>query len=178
MTNLLMDFPDQSYHNKNSLVIYFTKCNMVCNYCDFKKMLELKNLKGFDVKEIKKFIINNYNFIDEVIITGGEPSIDNYTLRKLVNLCYEYDLDCVLYSNLLDLPDGIIADVDKIIVDVKGGNPIEICETAGITLDEAEELYDLYYKYKSCNKFIWRIPNNIDIDINFKNIEKYDKESI
>ena len=43
MTNLLMDFPDQSYHNKNSLVIYFTKCNMACNYCDFKIMLELKN---------------------------------------------------------------------------------------------------------------------------------------
>jgi pyruvate formate lyase activating enzyme len=178
MTKLLMDFPDNTYTNKNSLIIYFKDCNMKCKYCDYKKMFKLKNLKEVNVNDIEKFIVGNLAFIDEIIITGGEPTTDVYTLRKLINLVSEYELKCILYSNLLELPDSIIKDVDRIVVDVKGGDREEIMNNTDISYKESRILIFKYNIYKNSKKFLWRVPKDLSIDIDFKNVEYYDKELI
>ena len=173
-----IDFPDASFNGNNSLIIYFDDCNMKCNFCNYKKMQLLKNLKEVNLNDIKKFIIENIHYIDDIIITGGEPIINEHLLLNLLKLLSEFDKEIILYTNLLNISESIIFYSNKIIVDVKGNNVEEIIKNTKISKENALKLFDLYNKYKLCNKFIFRLKNYMNNEIGFKNVKYYTVESI
>lgn len=61
-----IDFPE-----KISLVIFFAGCPLRCPYCHNPELL--KNGKDIDVESIKRKISSSKDFIDAVVLSGGEP---------------------------------------------------------------------------------------------------------
>ena len=67
--NSLLDFP------KNIASVIFTPgCNMNCWYCHNREILNEKT-GGYSEEQILNFIIERKDFLDGVVITGGEPTL-------------------------------------------------------------------------------------------------------
>lgn len=59
------------FHGNMSLVIFMSKCPLACRYCHNVELLEDNTQKSFD--EVKGDIDNAADFIDAVVLSGGEP---------------------------------------------------------------------------------------------------------
>lgn len=72
------------YPKHTSSVLFTGDCNFNCSYC-YNKTLKNQPNKDFD-KDILPKLIERKDFIDHVIISGGEPTIDskfNYMIDEL-----------------------------------------------------------------------------------------------
>jgi pyruvate formate lyase activating enzyme len=56
-----------------STVIFFAGCPLRCKYCHNQELIYLKNF--VEVEPIKEEIRNAIPFIDSVVLTGGEPTM-------------------------------------------------------------------------------------------------------
>jgi pyruvate formate lyase activating enzyme len=66
-------------------VIFLAGCNFRCGYCSNKDIvLEPDKIKTISWKEIKNYLENNKDFVDGVVITGGEPTLYD-DLPELIN---------------------------------------------------------------------------------------------
>jgi len=180
--NLYVDFPDFSYSNKPALTIYFSECNMSCKWCNFKKMLQIKNLKEMSLNRLIKLLKNYKQFYDIVIISGGEPSLYEQEVEQIVKLSKQLNKEVYVYTNLLNWINIMKSDeyIDKYYVDVKGFTPNEIAYNTKINKRLAEQLYQTYLKFRKNNKIVFRINNQLNKanEINFKNKEYYNVEVI
>ena len=102
------------FHGNMSLVIFMSKCPLACRYCHNVELLEDNTQKTFD--EVKSDIDNACDFIDAVVISGGEPLmqmdalVDLFTYIKSIGLKTKLDtsgiypdkIEKLLKLNLLD----------------------------------------------------------------------------
>lgn len=70
------------FHGNMSLVIFMSKCPLACRYCHNVELLEDDTEKTFE--EIKSEIDNAADFIDAVVLSGGEPLMQLDALIKLL----------------------------------------------------------------------------------------------
>ncbi len=57
-------------------VIYLPDCNMRCHYCHNRDLvLDPKVFDEVPLSEVEEFVKENLEFLDGVVITGGEPTI-------------------------------------------------------------------------------------------------------
>jgi pyruvate formate lyase activating enzyme len=71
--NSLIDFP-----GKISSVIFTKGCNFKCPYCHNPELISFeKDNSVIDINEFFLFLKSRKNFIDAVVITGGEPTLQN-----------------------------------------------------------------------------------------------------
>lgn len=69
-----------------SSVLYLGGCNMRCPYCNMKDLvLEYKKIKTIPFEDVKDFLLSNKKWVEGVVISGGEPSLN----RGLVTLLQE-----------------------------------------------------------------------------------------
>lgn len=61
------------FHGNMSLVIFMSKCPLACRYCHNVELLEDNSEKSFE--EIKDEIDSSADFLDAVVISGGEPLV-------------------------------------------------------------------------------------------------------
>ncbi|WP_299525527.1 anaerobic ribonucleoside-triphosphate reductase activating protein [uncultured Methanobrevibacter sp.] len=61
------------FHGNMSLVIFMSKCPLACRYCHNVELLEDNTQQTFE--EIKQEIDSSADFIDAVVISGGEPLV-------------------------------------------------------------------------------------------------------
>lgn len=59
------------FHGNMSLVLFMSGCPLTCRYCHNVELLEDKTEKSFE--EIKHEIDSSADFLDAVVISGGEP---------------------------------------------------------------------------------------------------------
>jgi pyruvate formate lyase activating enzyme len=87
--NSFIDYP------KNiAIVLFVNGCNLNCEYCHNKHLLKFQ--EQLNNKEILKQLIERKNFIDAVVLCGGEPSLysDIFEFIKfLKHLGYKVKLD-------------------------------------------------------------------------------------
>ena len=69
------------FHGNMSLVIFMSKCPLACRYCHNVELLEDNTQKTFE--EVKSEIDNAADFIDAVVISGGEPLVQLDALIEL-----------------------------------------------------------------------------------------------
>ena len=69
------------YHGKISLVIFMAKCPLKCPYCHNKELL--KGGEEASLSEIFKIIDDSSEYIDAVVISGGEPLVQ---LEELISI--------------------------------------------------------------------------------------------
>ncbi len=63
------------WDGKISSVIFLSGCNLRCAFChNYPLVFEPHKLKRFDMAEIEKYLSEHRNWIDGVVISGGEPT--------------------------------------------------------------------------------------------------------
>ncbi|SDA70261.1 anaerobic ribonucleoside-triphosphate reductase activating protein [Methanobrevibacter millerae] len=102
------------FHGNMSFVIFLSKCPLACRYCHNVELLEDNTERTFE--EVKSEIDNAADFIDAVVLSGGEPLmqldalIEIFTYVKSINLKTKLDtsgiypdkIEKLLELNLLD----------------------------------------------------------------------------
>ncbi|MEW6103509.1 MAG: anaerobic ribonucleoside-triphosphate reductase activating protein [bacterium] len=127
----LIDYPE-----KVSSVIFTGGCNMRCPFCQNKELVE-NSIPSLNEEDILKAIFERKGFIDGVVITGGEPTIQHDLAdfcRRLKNEGFFVKLDTNGY--LPDVLRGLIENkaIDYISLDIKSTFS-DYNNTCGITVD-------------------------------------------
>jgi len=115
--NSLIDFP-----GKISSVIFTKGCNFKCPYCHNPELIAFeKDNSIIDINDFFSFLKTRKNFIDAVVITGGEPCLQNDIIefaKKIKALGFFIKLDTngsrpeILEKLLKEkLPDLIAMDI-------------------------------------------------------------------
>ena len=109
------------FHGNMSLVIFMSKCPLACRYCHNVELLEDDTEKTFE--EIKSEIDNAADFIDAVVLSGGEPLmqldalIELLTYIKGIGLKTKLDTSGIYPDKIEKLLD--LGLLDFVSVDVK-----------------------------------------------------------
>ncbi|MBR6024212.1 MAG: anaerobic ribonucleoside-triphosphate reductase activating protein [Methanobrevibacter sp.] len=78
------------FHGNMSLVIFMSKCPLACRYCHNVELLEDDTQRTFE--DVKSEIDNAADFIDAVVISGGEPLMQLDALIELFTYIKSIDL--------------------------------------------------------------------------------------
>jgi pyruvate formate lyase activating enzyme len=108
------------FHGNMSLVIFMSKCPLACRYCHNVELLEDNTQKLFE--EVKAEIDNSADFIDAVVLSGGEPLmqldalIELFTYIKSIGLKTKLDTSGIYPDKIeklleLELLDFVSLDV-------------------------------------------------------------------
>jgi len=107
------------YPGKISLVIFTGGCVLRCPYCHNPELID--GGKQVNLDEIKMEIQDSLNFIDSLVITGGEPLIQLDELLELLNYFKKTSLKIKLDTNgcYPDRLRKIIHLIDYVALDIK-----------------------------------------------------------
>ena len=86
----LTDFPQ-----KIAAIVFTQGCNFRCGYCHNPELLEF-NKTNFEVREFLEFLKTGQGKLDGVVITGGEPTLQNGLydfIKNIKDLNFEVKLD-------------------------------------------------------------------------------------
>ncbi|RBQ23440.1 7-carboxy-7-deazaguanine synthase [Candidatus Methanobinarius endosymbioticus] len=114
------------YNGKMSLVIFMAKCPLRCPYCHNSELLD--NGEKTTLEEIYKTIDDSSDFIDAVVVSGGEPLVHS---EELINI--------LMHSKSLNL---------KTKVDTSGYYPKRLNEVLKYTDYIAIDIKVPFDKYK------------------------------
>ncbi len=76
--NSFIDYP-----GKISCVLFCQGCNFRCPYCHNPGLIHREKSTETDEKEVYEFLVSHRDFLDGVVISGGEPTLHN----DLADLC-------------------------------------------------------------------------------------------
>ena len=73
------------YPGKVSCVLFCSGCNFSCPYCHNPALVKMEGFGGAgpDTKEIDAFLKSRKGFLDGVVLSGGEPTIQ----KDIISLC-------------------------------------------------------------------------------------------
>jgi pyruvate formate lyase activating enzyme len=120
-------------------VIYLQGCNFRCGYCHNPPLLPLEpELDEMPLQEVLEYLSEHRDFIDGVVVTGGEPTIHadlHMLLRQLraIGMKTKVDTNGSNPSMLEDLICGGL--VDFIAMDVKAPLDERYSRVAGVGVD-------------------------------------------
>jgi pyruvate formate lyase activating enzyme len=109
------------FHGNMSLVIFMSGCPLTCRYCHNVELLEDSTEKSFE--EIKHEIDSSKDFLDAVVISGGEPLmqidalIEIFTYVREIGLKTKLDTSGIYPDKLKQLLDLNL--LDFVSLDVK-----------------------------------------------------------
>ena len=109
----MIDYPD------NVCTTLFTGvCNFDCEFCYNKGLLKEKEL-NFE-EEILPKLLDRKDFIDHIIISGGECTI-HQDFEKIVNVLYENGFKIGIHTNgyTPEILEKIIGKIDYVGMDIK-----------------------------------------------------------
>lgn len=107
------------YPGNISLVIFTGGCILSCPYCHNPELIDGGKEVGLD--EIKSEIQDSLDFIDSVVITGGEPLVQFEELKELLDYLKKTTIKIKLDTNgcYPERLQEIVEDVDYLALDVK-----------------------------------------------------------
>ena len=111
----LLDYPD-----KISAIVFTQGCNFRCGYCHNPELLVMKNIAPFSQDEIFEFLKTRIGKLDAVVITGGEPCLQQDLLKfikAIKGLGFLVKLDTNgSYPQVLN---NVLPYVDYVAMDIK-----------------------------------------------------------
>ena len=109
------------FNGRVSLVIFMAKCPLLCPYCHNSETFN--DSKDMELSEVFEMIDSVVDFIDAVVISGGEPLLQLRDVKKIFKYAKSLNLEtkldtCACYPEKLDevLDLGL---VDYVAMDVK-----------------------------------------------------------
>ncbi len=129
LKNSFVDYPGNI-----ASVVFVPGCNMDCWYCHNRHLWQTE--EQVQMSEIDAFLDKRAGFIDGVVITGGEPTLQNGLLAFIQHVKakgYKVKLD----TNGLrpDVIEQVLDDIDYIAMDIKAP-PGEISSVVSFDIDE------------------------------------------
>ena len=130
------------FNGRVSLVIFMAKCPLLCPYCHNSETFN--DSKDMELSEVFENIDNVADFIDAVVISGGEPLLQLDEVKKIFEYAKSINLEtkldtCACYPDKLE---EILDLVDYVAIDVKA--PFEKYDT--IIKTRKSHKYDLLEK--------------------------------
>jgi pyruvate formate lyase activating enzyme len=119
--------------------VYLAGCNMRCPYCHNKEIvINADSIEGMPEDDILRYIEENSDFVDAVIVSGGEPLMNKDVgglLKKVKKLGVKVKVDTNgCFPEMLD--DLIGAGlVDRVAMDVKSSLNGRYSSIAGVDVD-------------------------------------------
>jgi pyruvate formate lyase activating enzyme len=112
----LLDYP-----GKVSSIIFLSGCNMNCSYCYNSDLIKMGE-SNYSEEEVLEFLNSRVGKIDGVVITGGEPTLNNDLIDfikkiKKMGLLVKLDTNGSNPSILKELIDNKL--LDYIAMDIK-----------------------------------------------------------
>jgi pyruvate formate lyase activating enzyme len=107
------------YTGKISLVIFTAGCMLRCPYCHNPGIIEGGNQRK--ISTIYSKINDSLDFIDSVVLTGGEPLFQKDEITKILRYCKNLGLNTKLDTNgyYPEKLEEILYLVDYVAIDVK-----------------------------------------------------------
>ena len=99
------------FHGNMSLVIFMSKCPLACRYCHNVELLEDNTEKSFE--EIKEEIDSSADFLDAIVISGGEPLVQTDAVIEILKYVRQIGLKTKLDTS------GIYPEKLKEILDLE-----------------------------------------------------------
>lgn len=124
----------QDYPSHISCIIFTQGCNLKCPFCQNSTLIPFNNDKLVDENEILEYLSNRKNFINGVIVSGGEPTLQpdlkQFLIKiKEIGLDIKLDTNGTNYTLLKELIEHKL--VDYVAMDIK--NSLEkYSQTSGI----------------------------------------------
>jgi len=151
----------QDWEGKNACMILLQGCNLRCPFCNHPELIDATNEKGIDIPSILKYIKENRDFLDAVVISGGEPtsSPELYPLLKdIKTLKLKIKVDT--NGTRPDILDDLIGAklIDKVCMNILAPlNDSDYSKAAGITVDTALIRKSIEVLSRSDIKFEFRV---------------------
>ena len=98
------------FHGNMSLVLFMSKCPLACRYCHNAELLEDNTEKSFE--EITQEIDSSADFLDAIVISGGEPLVQTDAVIEILKYVRQIGLKTKLDTS------GIYPDRLKKILDL------------------------------------------------------------
>ena len=98
------------FHGNMSLVLFMSKCPLACRYCHNVELIEDNTEKSFE--EIKQEIDSSVDFLDAIVISGGEPLVQTDAVIEILSYVRQIGLKTKLDTS------GIYPDKLKEILDL------------------------------------------------------------
>ncbi len=129
LKNSFVDYPGVI-----ACVVFVPGCNMDCWYCHNRHLWNAQEL--VEMQEVDEFLDKRKGFIDGVVITGGEPTLQK-DLEQFVDHIKEKGYLVKLDTNGLrpDVVEKLISKIDYIAMDIKAP-PGEINRVVSFDIDE------------------------------------------
>ncbi|MEE0901355.1 MAG: anaerobic ribonucleoside-triphosphate reductase activating protein [Methanobrevibacter sp.] len=99
------------FHGNMSLVLFMSGCPLTCRYCHNVELLDDTTEKSFE--DIKEEIDSSADFLDAVVISGGEPLMQTDALIEIFTYVRQIGLKTKLDTS------GIYPDKIKQLLDLK-----------------------------------------------------------
>lgn len=119
--NIQPTYSSLDYPGKMALVLFTPGCNLRCKYCHNPQLLKNQELSKWDIGEIEEEVENNLDFIDAIVLSGGEPLLHVNDIKNFIKQAKDNDLLVKLDTNGLNPKQlrEIIKDLDYVAMDVK-----------------------------------------------------------
>ncbi|MDO5825253.1 MAG: anaerobic ribonucleoside-triphosphate reductase activating protein [Methanosphaera sp. rholeuAM130] len=134
--NIQPTYSSLDYPGKMALVLFIPGCDLRCRYCHNPQLLKNEKFTPWELEEVLDAIDENVDFIDAIVISGGEPLLHVDVVKKFIKKAKKENLLVKLDTNGLH-PDGVkkvIKSLDYVAMDVKA------------PLDEYYKISDVYPK--------------------------------
>jgi pyruvate formate lyase activating enzyme len=82
------------FHGNMSLVIFMSKCPLACRYCHNVELLEDNTEWSFE--KVKEEIDSSSDFLDAIVISGGEPLVQTDAVIEILKYVKEIGLKAKL----------------------------------------------------------------------------------
>ncbi|WP_455645210.1 anaerobic ribonucleoside-triphosphate reductase activating protein [Methanosphaera sp.] len=111
-----LDFP-----GKMALVLFTPGCDLRCKYCHNPQLLKNETLTKWDIEEIEEEVEKNIDFIDGIVLSGGEPLLHLDVIKNFIRQAKNNNLLVKLDTNGLHPNEisEIINDLDYVAMDIK-----------------------------------------------------------
>lgn len=102
------------FHGNMSLVIFMSKCPLACRYCHNVELLEDNTEWSFE--KVKHEIDSSADFLDAVVISGGEPLVQVDAVIEILKYVRQVGLKTKLDTSGI-YPDGLKKILDLNLLD-------------------------------------------------------------
>lgn len=119
--NIQPTYSSLDYPGKMSLVLFTPGCDLRCKYCHNPQLIKNQELSKWDVEEIMAEVDNNIDFIDAIVLSGGEPLLHVDILKMFIKQAKDADLLVKLDTNGLHPKElrNVINTIDYVAMDIK-----------------------------------------------------------
>jgi len=95
----ITDISTIDWYGNVSAVVFFAGCNFRCPYCQNSSLIPLNSGEEVDPEQLRHRIEINLSLLDAVVLTGGEPLLQQEAMMEAAEIVKGFGLKLMLDTN-------------------------------------------------------------------------------